>query len=148
VTTLRLTPACRDVRQRLGPIAWAVLEDVALDAEPDDDGRLSAATSARHIAGHLGLQPGTVARALQRLRSAGLVTLEREHGAGGRFGLSVYRLAAIPGIVVSDRDAPRVVVPHTAAPFVDGRDDVEDAVGAIGPDSGDVPGQQSLWEER
>lgn len=98
---LRLGPPARQLKRRLGPMAWAVLEDVALDAVPDDDGRLVATTSTRRIAENLGLGPGTAGRALSRLRQLGLVSLVRQSGDGGRFGLSAYVLNAIPGIEIA-----------------------------------------------
>lgn len=39
-----LNQATRAARAALGPVAWAVLEDVLLDARHDDEGRLLAAT--------------------------------------------------------------------------------------------------------
>jgi len=90
-------------------MAWAVLEDVALDAQYDERGELVAVTSARAIAAHLGVQPGTAARALRRLREAGSVTAIRAPGAQGRFGRSAYRLAPIVGVHVEG--------PHTEEPL-------------------------------
>jgi len=109
------------VRRRLGPTAWTVLEDLALDAHPDGAGGLWARTSARLIAGHLDIEPGTVANALRRLRADGVVTLGRESGPAGRFGPSVYRISPIAGLSVADRavpcvDSPRMVRPHPARP--------------------------------
>lgn len=103
-----------------------VLEDVALDATDYGNGGLAAATSARQVAEHLGVSPGSAARALSRLRSLGLVTHDRQPGPGGRFGLSLYRLVPPPGIEVvgesgststlPDTGAPRVGSPGTASP--------------------------------
>jgi len=93
-----------------------VLEDVALDAVLDPAGRALAATSARRIAANLGVDPGTVARALTQLRALGLIEHSRSQGADGRFGLSAYLLAPIPGI---DLIAPTTVRPRTARPRVE-----------------------------
>jgi DNA-binding transcriptional ArsR family regulator len=116
-----LGTASRELRRSLRPIEWVVLEDVALDARPDRAGALVASTSARRVADHLGLTPGAVARALSRLRSAGLVTHARQVGPGGRFGLSAYRLGPVPGLDVevadpSDGAAPRPLPPCLAPP--------------------------------
>ena len=81
-------------------MAWGVLEDVALDAVLDEDGRLVATTSTRRVAENLGLAPGTAGRALSRLRQLGLVRLVRQSGDGGRFGLSAYVLSSVPGLEV------------------------------------------------
>ena len=85
-----------------------VLEEVVLSAVVDD-GRWVAATSARRIAEAVGLDPGTVAAALRRLRRLGVLVLAQDRTAGGRFGLSTYELGLLLGI------APRTVHPHTAS---------------------------------
>ena len=110
-------PASRELRRSLRPIEWMVLEEVALDARLDEGGDLVAATSARRVAEHLGLTPGAVARALARLRAAGLVTHARQAGPAGRFGLSAYVLGAVPGLdVVEATDAPASARPCPAPP--------------------------------
>ena len=113
-----LGPAARELRRALRPIEWVVLEDVALDARRDGTGALVAPTSARRVAEHLALTPGAVARALARLRSAGLVTHARQAGPAGRFGLSAYVLGPVPGLEVlapeSDRPCPSP--PHVERP--------------------------------
>ena len=120
-------PGCRELRRSLRPLEWMVLEEVALDARRDDAGDLVAATSARRVAERLGLTPGAVARALARLRAAGLVTHARQAGPGGRFGLSAYVLGAIPGLDVMEATevpagaqprpvSPRPLPPHPASP--------------------------------
>jgi len=114
---VELTPGCRSLRRHLGPMAWVVLEDIALDATPAG-GDLVARTSARLVAEHLGIQPGTAARALRRLRDEGLIALGREERAGGRFGLVVYRLADIAGVTVVNDGGPRVGGPHMVSPAV------------------------------
>ena len=118
--------ASRALRRSLTPLEWVVLEDVALDATDYGNGGLAAATSARQVAEHLGVSPGSAARALSRPCSLGLVTHDRQPGPGGRFGLSLYRLVPPPGIEVvgetgststlPDTGAPRVGSPGTASP--------------------------------
>ncbi len=116
-----LGPAARELRRSLRPIEWVVLEDVALDARRDDAGALVAPTSARRVSEHLALTPGTVARALAALRSAGLVTHARQAGPAGRFGLSAYVLGAVPGldVLAPESDRPRPAPPPPAPPHVD-----------------------------
>jgi DNA-binding transcriptional ArsR family regulator len=136
-----LRPASRELRRSLRPIEWVVLEDVALDARRDDTGVLVASTSAREVAEHLGLTPGAVARALARLRSAGLVTHARLVGRAGRFGLSAYMLGPVPGMAVLDADEahgvarPRAVPPRIESPRVAERHVVNDGSGTdeLGP---------------
>ena len=115
---LFVTIESRVLKRSLGPTAWAVLEDVVLDAVPQD-GRWLARTSTRRVAVHLGLTPGTVARALARLCTEGIVHREDRRDAGtGRFGEAVYVVAALAGL------RPCVDSPHT-----DPRDmDAPDAV--------------------
>ena len=116
--------ASRPLRRSLTPLEWVVLEDVSLDAVEDGNGLLVAATSARQVAEHLGVSPGSAAKALGRLRSLGLVTHDRQPGPAGRFGLSLYRLVPPPGVEVVGRSgsalprtgSPRMESPVTATP--------------------------------
>ena len=116
---MHLGPECRALRLRLRALEWVVLEDVALDAVLDPAGRALAATSARRIAANLGVDPGTVARALTHLRAEGLIEHSRSQGADGRFGLSAYLLAPIPGIDLVDPSARGMVRPRTQRPRVE-----------------------------
>jgi DNA-binding transcriptional ArsR family regulator len=121
-----VSPASRSLRRALRPLAWLVLEEVALTAV-EDGGRLVAHTSARQVAESVGVDPGTAAGALRVLRDRGLLRLEREKRRAGRFGLSVYVLGSIAGLtVVNPSEAERhmatpslgetdVAKPHTAA---------------------------------
>jgi DNA-binding IscR family transcriptional regulator len=108
--------ASRSLRRALRPIEWVVLEDIALDARLDGKGELVAPTSARRVAEHLGLTAGAVARALARLRSAGLVTHARQPGPVGRFGLSAYVLTPVTGLDVVHVADPDGAPPHPAPP--------------------------------
>jgi DNA-binding transcriptional ArsR family regulator len=94
-----VSSASRNLRRALRPLAWVILEEVALDAVVEE-GRLVARTSARQVAERVGVNPGTAAEALRVLSRRGLVSLEREKGPAGRFGLSVYRLAPVAGLCV------------------------------------------------
>jgi len=86
-----VTGASRELRSSLGVFAWAVLEDVALDAVTDAAGCLVATTSVRRVAEHLGIGKDTAAAALARLAERGLVERRPAGRAdGGRFGRSVY----------------------------------------------------------
>lgn len=90
-------PDSRDLRRRLRPVEWVVLEEVALEAVLDN-GKAVAATSARRIADGLGIDAGIAASALRRLRSLGIVEHDRADGAASRFGLSAYILVSTRGI--------------------------------------------------
>jgi hypothetical protein len=125
-----VSTACRPLRRELRPVAWAVLEDVAMDAVVED-GRLIARTSARRLAQELGIDPGTAAGALRLLRQRQLLFLERGSGPAGRFGLSIYVLARVTGMTVPDwggegpamapphEDPPLAAGPHMAAPHLE-----------------------------
>lgn len=110
--TVLLSGECRPLRRRLRPSAWMALEDVALDAVVED-GRLVARTSARRVADLLKVDPCTAAAALRALRQEGLLALEREKGQSGRFGLSVYVLGPVAGLMVL---GPGVAKPDVVAP--------------------------------
>jgi hypothetical protein len=115
-----VTRSARALKQELGPTGWAVLEDVVLDALTAGR-RWEARTSVRLIAEHLGLTPGTVARALARLCNQGVVHREdRRDSVTGRFGESVYVIDPLPGVVpcvdIRDTEERDTAMPHTADP--------------------------------
>jgi len=81
----------RELRRQLGPVAWCALEDITEDAQVDALGRRVAITSVRRLAAQLGVSKDTAARALLRLRHAGLVEpLTPTRGGTGRFGHATY----------------------------------------------------------
>jgi len=125
MTRVVLTAESRKLRRQLSPTVWAVLEEVALDATHELDA-IIAATSSRRVADELGIAPSTAAGALLQLRRRHLLRLEQRGGEGGRFGLAVYTLGSLPGLLVE----PCTDRPHTVLP---GRVD-EDA--AAGPPAG------------
>lgn len=94
-----VSTATRGLRRQLRPVAWMVLEEIALDAAIEP-GRLVAHTSARRVAEQLGIDPGSAAGALRLLRDRGLVTMELEAGPAGRFGLAVYVLGNLDGLTI------------------------------------------------
>lgn len=112
---LLLGPAASDVRRQVGPTAWVVLEEIALEAAPDAAGRLVARTSTRQLATRLEMTPGTIGRALAKLTTCGLVRREDQRDVRtGRFGEVVYVLGPIPGLV--PMSTPGVESPRTARP--------------------------------
>jgi len=74
-----------DLVRRVGPTGWSVLTVLALDAE-SAAGHIVVRASARSLAARLQLDKDTFARALTRLRDAGLVVHEP-----GRFTPGIYR---------------------------------------------------------
>ena len=105
----------RDLLHVFRPQMWVVLQDLALDAEWHD-GRLVASSSARLVAEHLHIDPGTAAAALRALRDRGVAELCQTSGAAGRFGLASYTLRLPPGLEIVP---PRRGTPHTAEPHAD-----------------------------
>lgn len=92
------------------PQSWVVLLDLVFDAEWVDD-RWVAPSSARLIAEHLRIDPGTAATALRQLRDCGIAELAQASGSAGRFGLASYTLRLPSGIEVLSPCTDR---PHTA----------------------------------
>jgi hypothetical protein len=78
------------VARSVGPTAWTVLTALGLDSDWTGDSVLTLA-SVRSLGALLRLNKDTVARALGRLRDAGLVVHE-----AGCFEPSVYRLSIPP----------------------------------------------------
>jgi DNA-binding MarR family transcriptional regulator len=81
-----LTPACREVRASVGPVAWVVLEELVMSAE-DSPRSIEVATTVRDLAAVIGLSKDTIASGLRRLVHHGLVTREDQRDRrSGCFG--------------------------------------------------------------
>lgn len=102
-SAVAVTASSRALRRELGPTAWAVLEDLVLDAVPDATGRLVAATNVRRLVANLGVSKDAAARALGRLLGRGaVVRLPASRQAGGTFGPIAHLVSAerLEGLVV------------------------------------------------
>jgi DNA-binding transcriptional ArsR family regulator len=89
----KVFPSSRAVKRAVGLVAWAVLEDIALDARLDDQGRLVAETNVRRIAANLGIGKNAVSRHLANLRDYGFVLHEElRDSQSGRYEISRYVL--------------------------------------------------------
>ena len=130
---LRLNAESRIWRRRLGPLAWAVLEDLALTAHNTDQGWV-APIGVRDIAASIGVTKDTAARAVAALGTAGLAVLQRVEGRDGRLR-SGYRLQLPAGISLRPcpDDVHRAVVTPSA-----GCPEAEDTDSPRGQDS-DAP---------
>ena len=116
----------RLVKQAVGLTAWGILEDIALDAILDAEGRLVAETSARRIADNLGINKETVTRHLARLRDYGFVLHEEvRHRGSGRYETARYvldpsacleRFTTTPPRRQSARSSPCTENPVTVKP--------------------------------
>jgi hypothetical protein len=104
----KVFPSSRAVKRAVGVTAWAILEDMALDADIDDQGRLVARTDVRTIADNLGINKQTVSTHLKKLREHGFVFWKQANSPEG-FGSSLYVLdpsACIERFTVTPSDQP------------------------------------------
>jgi predicted transcriptional regulator len=82
-------PCSRVTSRAVGPLAWVVLEELALRAQAS--GEAAIATSVRALSSDLGVGKDTVAQALGRLVDRGLVRCQAQRRAG-RYAGSAYEL--------------------------------------------------------
>jgi len=112
-----LTAESVELRCRLDPTAWVVFEQLLLESAGTDD-VCEASVSVRSLAAQLGLAKDTVARALVRLRLAGLVDASQSRTATGvYYATGCYTLTIPPSITVNDHTPPPSTTPTaTRAP--------------------------------
>jgi DNA-binding transcriptional MocR family regulator len=96
-----LTADSAELRRRLDPAAWVVFEELLLASTGTGEGCV-ASVSIRALADRLGLAKDTVARALGRLRRAGLVTARQARTDAGVFATGCYVLTVPAAITVTD----------------------------------------------
>jgi hypothetical protein len=96
-TMMTFGPSAADIRRRLGPIAWVVLECLA-ESAVDCAGESVSFASVRGIADSLGVAKDTVARAFRRLAAAQLLVYVASRHDDGRFGPSHYLLSLPPNL--------------------------------------------------
>ena len=97
-------------RRELGPLAWFVLEELALRALPGEAGVLSAPAGVRDLAAALSVSKDTAARGVARLIDKHIVRREIQRDRAGRFGSSRYVLDLPTGLRREERepiDEPR-----------------------------------------
>jgi hypothetical protein len=82
-------PCSRLTSRAVGPLAWVVLEELALRAQAGEG--LAIETNVRALSSDLGVGKDTVAQALSRLAALGLVSSQAQRRAG-RYAGSVYEL--------------------------------------------------------
>ncbi len=92
VNAVVIGPDADELRCRLGPASWTVLEAMMQRASETDAG-LAVAVSIRSLAASLGLSKDTIARSVRRLRDAGLVSSIQRRDTSGAFAAGSYRLA-------------------------------------------------------
>jgi DNA-binding transcriptional ArsR family regulator len=98
-----------ELRRRLGPTGWMVFEELLLASTGPTDA-CEAEVSVRALAGRLGLAKDTVARALTRLRRAGLVTLSQSRTTTGVFATGRYRLHVPDSIAVTNHTTTPIAI--------------------------------------
>ncbi|MDW3215353.1 MAG: MarR family transcriptional regulator [Ilumatobacteraceae bacterium] len=98
---LVLTAGTVELRRRLDPSAWVVFEQLLLESTDCGDG-CRASVSVRSLAAQLGLAKDTVARALNRLRRAGLVEGSQSRTATGVYAIGTYTLSVPTSVTVDD----------------------------------------------
>lgn len=99
------------LRRRLGPTAWAVLEQLIARSH-GFTGTCVATATVRSLAVELGVSKDTAARAVGRLRATGLVAVEQARESTGTFATGSYRID-VPSCFVLDDNAPTTDVTAT-----------------------------------
>lgn len=97
-TSLVIGPSSSGLRRTLDPAAWVVLEEMLLRSTAVGVHRV-VRVSVRSLAGSLGLAKDTAARAIRRLRAAGLVDGVQQRTAAGAFGIGVYVITIHPDVI-------------------------------------------------
>jgi len=102
------------MRRRLGPTAWVVLETLlARSTGPDE--RCEAIATTRTLAKDLGLAKDTVARALVKLRRAGVVTACQTRAAAGTFTTGSYVIVVPNCFILDEQSTAHPPPPSTTA---------------------------------
>jgi DNA-binding transcriptional ArsR family regulator len=115
--------AAENARRALGPAAWCALEILAATRPAEGEGWL-VHSSVRSLAMRMGVAPNTAHRALNVLRTAGLVESTQRRRKGGEFGASTYRLTVDVEVLRSQgqrgrgSDQPVEVAPSASKPLV------------------------------
>jgi hypothetical protein len=148
--TITVASSSRGTRRLVGPLAWVVLEELALRAVAGN-GALAVETSVRDLAGSLGVGKDAIAAALARLTELGLVRCQTRRAAG-RYAGSAYVLEVdacrraglvlrTPSMSVTPCPVkPCPVEPCPVKPFTAQRDAVHpDAIAAARPEGEPAP---------
>ena len=99
---LTISGQAASVRRRLGPLAWVILEELALRAERCDGGTLSARVGVRDLAAALGMSKDTAARGLGLLVGVGMA--RRVVGRSrGRFSSCHYEVDLPAGVALANQ---------------------------------------------
>lgn len=113
--SLVIGAASLELRRALGPSAWLVFEEMLLRSTSERGERI-AHVSVRSIAAALGVAKDTVARALSRLRDAGLVSPAQPKNERGLFEAGSYVIDMPEGLALSAFEPGAQVRTRKAAP--------------------------------
>ena len=100
--------ASTELRRELGPTSWMVLEEMLVRSTGAGH-ECIAPVSVRALGASLGLAKDTTARAVRRLRDAGVVTAVQQRTTVGVFATGSYRIA-VPEHIALVLSAP--TAPH------------------------------------
>jgi len=113
--SLVIGAASLELRRALGPSAWLVFEEMLLRSTTERGERI-AHVSVRSMAAALGVAKDTVARALNRLRDADLVSPAQLKNDRGLFEAGSYVIDVPEGLALSTSEPRAQVRTHKAAP--------------------------------
>ena len=102
------------IRRDLGPLAWIVLEELALCADEGEHGELRSALGVRELASALRISKDTAARAVSRLIEVRLVRRITTRTAAGRFASCHYVLRLPRGLTLGAGGVPAAKLPPPA----------------------------------
>ena len=104
--------ASAGLRRALGPTSWMVLEELMLRSTVVGERRVARA-SVRSLARSLGVAKDTAARAVRRLRIAGVVIGAQQRTASGVFDTGVY-VIIVPSEVLTVKTTTTAKPRHSA----------------------------------
>ena len=125
----------RDVLRAVGPVGWVLLEELTSRAGDTVDDPCTVITSVQQLGNAIGVGRDAVTRALTRLRRAGLVTVESERDASGRFVASRYTFAPRGDVIVQSRGLDAAKRRTRAATAAGSSANGEAAIGEHGDDA-------------
>lgn len=94
-----LGPAAHELRRRVGPTAWVVLEEMLQRSTGGGD-QIVAQVSIRSLGSSIGLAKDTVARAVRRLPELRAIEATQARTSSGVFDAGSYRIT-VPAVCLS-----------------------------------------------
>ena len=127
---LIVTAVGRDVRRRVGPTAWVVLEELVARTASQSASGVAIDVRLDSLAEELGLSTPRARAAVGRLAELGIVEREQARSPGThRFASTRYRIVGATGLVVApDARIPDDGNPYAGSPRAARRDPVADGI--------------------